>query len=237
MAAAAPAKPKELLTELAAPVKREEGAEVEAEAEPLFQLAYIQCRSIDRGIKILPRVVTGGALARGSGDHGDRAGTLGSSARGTLTGGAGGGDGHLDSRVGDGGNAGGHRDNRGAAGGDLDRHNGAGGTGSRAGRSRGGAAGGNLNGSDRAAGRSLDGSDGAAAGSRSRAGHSGDGRGDSLNSLGGGSLTAGAVGDGGATRGDGHILGGVDGLEVTVGESDSNAGEEGNGSSSETHLD
>lgn len=43
MAAAAPAKPKELLTELAAPVKREEGAEVEAEAEPLFQLAYIQC--------------------------------------------------------------------------------------------------------------------------------------------------------------------------------------------------
>ena len=47
MAAAAPAKPKELLTELAAPVKREEGAEVEAEAEaePLFPLAYIQYRS------------------------------------------------------------------------------------------------------------------------------------------------------------------------------------------------
>lgn len=43
MAAAAPAKPKELLTELAAPVKREEGAEVEAEAEPLFLLAFIRC--------------------------------------------------------------------------------------------------------------------------------------------------------------------------------------------------
>lgn len=184
MAAAAPAKPKELLTELAAPVKREEGAEVEAEAEPLFQLAYIPCiDQLIEGIKSLPRVATGGALARGSGDHGNRAGTLGSSARGTLTGGAGGGDGHLDSRVGDSGNAGGHRDNRGAAGGDLDRHNGAGGTGSRAGRSRGGAAGG-LSGSDGAAGRNLDRSDGAAAGSRNRAGHRGDGRGDSLNSLG-----------------------------------------------------
>jgi hypothetical protein len=58
-----------------------------------------------------------------------------------------------------------------------------------------------------------------------------------VSTLGGGGGTSRAVGDGGSAGGDGNILGLVDGLDVTVGESSGKAGEESNGSSSETHLE
>ena len=151
---------------------------------------------------------------------------MGRSARGT----SGGGSRHLNGRVGDGGHTGGDRDDRGAASGDLNRHNrsrAAGGLDRGHGAAAGGGVGGDLNGSNRAAGRS---------GRRGRDSHGGGGS-HGLNALGGGGLTAGAVGDSRTARGDGDILGRVEGLSLTLRDGGSKAGEESNGGSSETHCD
>lgn len=203
---------------------------------------------------------TGGVTAGGvtTGDHGG--GGLSGGARGGDTGGTG------DGGVGDGGHAGGHRndggraaswagglagvttgvagDNGGAAGGSggHDGVAGAGdagddglaglaGAGGHAGGSGGGLGGrdlGSLGGG--LSGRNLGGLGG---------GHGGSGRGGhGLNTLGGGGLglAARAVGDIGGARGDGHVLGLVDGVDA-LGGSNGQAGEESNGSSSETHCD
>lgn len=126
----------------------------------------------------------------------------------------GGGDG--DGRVGDGGDASGHGDDGDASRGLLGllRNNrGAGGRLSR-GDSDAAAAAGSLRGDGNA------GLDGGGAGRLSR--------GLSLSGV------ARAVGHGGSARGDGDVLGRVDGLDVT---SNGEAGKEGNGSSGETHFD
>lgn len=171
--------------------------------------------------------IPSGAGARRNSNGDDRGGaraTTGRSARGT----SGGGSRHLNGRVGDGGHTGGDRDDRGAASGDLNRHNrsSAGRLDRSHGAAAGGGVGGNLNGSNGAAGRS---------GRRGRDSR-GSGRSHSLNTLGGGGLTAGAVGDSRTARGDGDILGRVEGLSLTLRDGGSKAGEESNGGSSETHC-
>lgn len=183
------------------------------------------------GCKSLPSAAGGDSgLAGRSGDHGNRGGTA--SGRTGRTGhdttdldsaGARRSTRNHDGRVGGGRDAGGDGDDRGAAGGHLNGDHG----GSRGLRSR-GLAGGSLN-----RGRS----NGSAGGHGGRGSH-GDGRGLSLNALGsaGGGLTAGAVGDRGTTRGDGHILSRVDGVNITLGDGDG-AEAESNGGSSETHVD
>jgi hypothetical protein len=174
-----------------------------------------------------------------------------------VTGGDASGGGTCDGRVGDGGDAGGHSDNGDALAGDLrrlrDDRAAAGGS-----RRNATAAAGDLRRDTSAAGRDG-GNDGAGAGGRSLlsgrglngslASRSslGDGglssrgdrnrSGDRLNTLGSGGLSAGTVGDAGSARGDGHILGLVNGVNLTVGEGGSKASEESNGGGRETHFD
>lgn len=150
--------------------------------------------------------------SRNRGDDGDGGVNTGSAARSR----------DRDGDVSDGGDAGGDS-NDGDAGGDSSVG------GSRDDGNAAAAGGGSLDGSlNRSLNRSLSGS---LAGGRGSGGS-----GHSVSTGGGGGGTTRAVGNGGSAGSDGNILGLVDGLDVT-GESSGKAGEESNGSSSETHLE
>lgn len=165
----------------------------------------------DRRENLRSRGGTGGTASRGD--------ASGVARDDRLRGGGSNGGGDGDGRVGDGGDAGGHGDDgdasRGLLGllGLLRNNRRAGGRLSR-GHSDAAAAAGSLRGNRNAG---LDGR-----------GASGLSRGRSLSGV------ARAVGHSGSARGDGNILGRVDGLDVT---SNGKAGEEGDGSSGETHFD
>lgn len=188
---------------------------MEAEAEPLgSQLAFrtIKLTSNDlRGRAARDRAA--GGSAGNARDHRDGRGhaTSGRVARSNT-----------DGRVGDGRNAGGHGDDRGSSNRVARRDGRGAGRGSRGDNAA--AAGDTTAGDDSAGGGDSGSTRGAAA-----AGSTGTGR--------SGGLVGRAVGDGRTARGDGDILSLVDGLNVTVGHSGSKAGEESDGSSSETHCD